>query len=56
MSGLHPTDVKEDYKDELEFVVNALKKHDYVAIGEIGIDLYWDKSFLIEQQEAFSFK
>jgi len=56
MSGLHPTDVKEDFKDELEFVVNALKKHDYVAIGEIGIDLYWDKSFLIEQQEAFTFQ
>ena len=33
MSGLHPTDVKENYKDELEFVVNSLKTHDYVAIG-----------------------
>jgi TatD DNase family protein len=47
---------KENYKDELDFVVNSLKTHDYVAIGEIGIDLYWDKSFLNEQQEAFSFK
>ena len=56
MSGLHPTDVKENYKEELEFVVNSLKTHDYVAIGEIGIDLYWDKTFLNEQQEAFSFK
>ena len=56
MSGLHPTDVKEDFKDELEFVVNSLKTHDYVAIGEIGIDLYWDKSFLNEQQEAFRFQ
>ena len=56
MSGLHPTDVKENYKDELEFVVNSLKTHDYIAIGEIGIDLYWDKSFLIEQQEAFTFQ
>jgi len=56
MSGLHPTDVKEDFKDELEFVVNSLNTHDYVAIGEIGIDLYWDKSFLNEQQEAFTFQ
>ena len=56
MSGLHPTDVNENYKDELDFVVNSLKTHDYIAIGEIGIDLYWDKSFLNEQQEAFTFQ
>ena len=53
MSGLHPTDVKENYKDELNFVVKSLKTNDYVAIGEIGIDLYWDKSFLKQQKEAF---
>ncbi|MDA9616821.1 TatD family hydrolase [Flavobacteriaceae bacterium] len=56
MSGLHPTDVKENYKDELEFVVNSLKTQDYVAIGEIGIDLYWDKTYLKQQQEAFEFQ
>ena len=56
MSGLHPTNVKENYKNELDFVVDSLKTHDYVAIGEIGIDLYWDKSFLNEQQEAFTFQ
>ena len=56
MSGLHPTDVKEDFKDELDFVVNSLKKHDYVAIGEIGIDLFWDKTYLKQQQEAFRFQ
>ncbi|MDC0929109.1 TatD family hydrolase, partial [Flavobacteriaceae bacterium] len=42
--------------NELEFVVNALKTQVYVAIGEIGIDLYWDKSFLNEQQDAFTFQ
>ena len=56
MSGLHPTDVKEDFKDELEFVVNSLKTYDYIAIGEIGIDLYWDKTYLKQQQEAFEFQ
>jgi TatD DNase family protein len=56
MSGLHPTDVKENYKDELDFVVNTLKTNNYVAIGEIGIDLYWDKTFLKQQQEAFKFQ
>ncbi len=56
MSGVHPTDVKENYKDELNFVVNSLKHHNYVAIGEIGIDLYWDKTFLKEQQDAFRFQ
>ena len=56
MSGLHPTDVKENFKNELDFVVNSLKKHDYVAIGEIGIDLFWDKTYLKQQQEAFRFQ
>ena len=56
MSGLHPTDVKENFRDELDFVENTLKKFDYVAIGEIGIDLYWDKTFLKQQQEAFKFQ
>ena len=56
MSGLHPTDVKKNYKDELDFVVNSLKSHNYVAIGEIGIDLYWDKTYLKEQQNAFRFQ
>jgi len=56
MSGLHPVDVKENYKEELEFVVNSLKSHKYVAIGEIGIDLYWDKTYLKQQQHAFEFQ
>ena len=56
MSGLHPVDVKENYNEELEFVVNSLKSHSYVAIGEIGIDLYWDKTYLKQQQDAFEFQ
>ena len=56
MSGLHPTNVKENYKEELQFVVNSLKSHSYVAIGEIGIDLYWDKTYLKQQQDAFEFQ
>ena len=56
MSGLHPTNIKENFKEELEFVVNSLKSHSYVAIGEIGIDLYWDKTYIKQQQEAFEFQ
>ena len=53
MTGLHPTHVKENYHEELSFVKQELKRRKYVAVGEIGIDLYWDKSTLAIQQEAF---
>jgi TatD DNase family protein len=53
MMGLHPTSVKEDYADHLESVHEWLKKEKFYAIGEMGIDLYWDKTFFTEQQEAF---
>ncbi|WP_159021939.1 TatD family hydrolase [Formosa sp. L2A11] len=53
MSGLHPTSVKENYKAELLHVEEQLSKHKYYAIGEIGIDLYWDQSTLKIQQDAF---
>ncbi|MFI8603348.1 TatD family hydrolase [Cellulophaga baltica] len=53
MTGLHPTHVKENYLEEIAHIEDMLKKHTYYAIGEIGIDLFWDKSFLKQQQEAF---
>lgn len=53
MTGLHPTHVKENYLDELEHVKSLLKERKFYAIGEIGIDLYWDKTFFNEQREAF---
>ncbi len=54
MMGLHPTSVKENYKDELAHVKEWIDKRNFYAIGEIGIDLYWDKTFLQEQQESFA--
>jgi TatD DNase family protein len=53
MMGLHPCYVKENYLDELKHVETELSKRKFRAIGEIGIDLFWDKSFLKQQQEAF---
>lgn len=53
MMGLHPTSVKENYKTELEHIKQLLLERSFIAIGEIGIDLYWDKSTLTIQQEAF---
>lgn len=51
MIGLHPTSVNADYEKELEIVARELKSFNkYIAIGEIGMDLYWDKTFLKEQQ------
>ena len=54
MIGLHPSDVKENFKKELAIVEREAKTKKYIAIGEIGIDLYWDKTFLTQQQEAFA--
>lgn len=54
MIGLHPTSVNESYKSELDIVKQQLQcANEYVAIGEIGLDLYWDKTFLNEQLDAF---
>ena len=53
MMGLHPTYVKDNYLDELQMVEQQLASRKFYAIGEIGIDLYWDKTHLKEQQIAF---
>ncbi len=53
MMGLHPCSVKENYEDELSKVEELLNKRPFYAIGEIGTDLYWDKSHINEQVIAF---
>ena len=53
MMGLHPTHVKDNYLEELEHVKEQLASRKFVAIGEIGIDLFWDQSRLKEQQDMF---
>lgn len=53
MMGLHPCSVKDNYKEELARIKQAIENNKIYAIGEIGIDLYWDKSTLVWQQEAF---
>ena len=53
MMGLHPGSVNKDYKNELEIIQEELDRKSYIAIGEIGIDLYWDSTYLKEQITAF---
>jgi TatD DNase family protein len=53
MMGLHPTHVKENYQEELALAKQQLATHPFYAVGEIGIDLYWDKTYLKQQQDAF---
>ena len=54
MMGLHPTSVKNNFREELSIVEKLLKENTYYGVGETGIDLYWDKTFYREQVEAFN--
>jgi TatD DNase family protein len=56
MTGLHPTHVKENYKEELSHVEKLLSSRSFVGVGEIGIDLFWDKTTLDIQIEAFKYQ
>lgn len=51
--GLHPSSVKENYLDELKIMDEYIEKEKFVAVGEVGMDLYWDKTFRIEQIITF---
>ena len=53
MMGLHPGSVKEDWEERMEVIRKALFKGNYIAVGEIGMDLYWDTTFVSEQKAAF---
>jgi len=54
MMGLHPTSVKADYREQMSDIENHLRVRKYIGIGEVGIDLYWDKTFRTQQMEVFS--
>jgi len=54
--GLHPTSVKDDFKTELKLAEKFIRNENPIAIGEIGIDLYWDKSYLSQQIEVFEYQ
>ncbi|NJK87551.1 MAG: hypothetical protein HC906_17800 [Bacteroidales bacterium] len=54
--GLHPTSVNDQFETELKIISSELDKKIYAGVGEIGIDLYWDKTYLAEQHKAFHFQ
>lgn len=56
MIGLHPTSVNDDYKTHLGAVDQYLSTHQFIAIGEVGIDLYWDKTYFAQQRDAFAYQ
>lgn len=56
MMGLHPTSVDENYEVQLDIIEDWIGKYKFCAVGEIGIDMYWDKTFLQEQKDVFLYQ
>lgn len=56
MIGIHPCYVKENFEEELSLIESRISTHKFYAVGEAGLDLYWDRTFWKEQQEAFRFQ
>lgn len=53
LMGLHPENINENWKNDIETIANEFDKHKYYGVGEVGIDLYWETKYKTEQQEAF---
>jgi TatD DNase family protein len=53
MMGLHPCYVKENFREELQVIESWLERRSFAAVGEIGLDYYWDRTFVEQQKEAF---
>ena len=53
MMGLHPTHVKDNYQEELQHVEELFAQRSFIAVGEIGIDLYWEKKLIEQQKKSF---
>jgi len=56
MMGIHPTSIEADYEKDLVIIEEWLDKEKFVAVGEIGVDLYWEKTFIEQQKKAFAFQ